>query len=246
VRLRLLTYNIHKCIGGVDRRYRPDRIRETIAHYAPDLVLLQEVDAEAPRSNRDRQVDVLGDVLGLRHRAWFPNVNVRGGGAYGNALLSRFAMTEAHNIDLTIGNRKRRSVLHARVRVRVPTSSRVRTLHVFNMHLGLLQADRRRQLVRFLDSHPFVHTHRRTPIVVAGDFNDLYGTLGPELLLPAGFRGVGRPLRTFPAWAPLRPLDTAFVRGDLQIRRAWSGHTEVARRASDHLPLVLDLELAMG
>lgn len=247
MRLRLLSYNIHKCIGGVDRRYDPQRVRETIAHYEPDIVLLQEVDADVLRSNRDRQVDVLAELLGLRHRVWFPTVAVRGGGAYGNAILSRFPVFDTRHIDLTVSGRKARSVLHAKVRVRVPASSRVRTLQVFNLHLGLLQTDRQRQLRRFLDSHPFVHLHRRTPVVVGGDFNDVYGTLGRQLLLPAGFRTArGRPPRTFPAWAPLRPLDALFVRGDLQVRRLHRGRTDVARRASDHLPLVADLELAVG
>jgi len=63
LRLRLLTYNIHKCIGGLDRRYAPERVRDTIAHYEPDVVCLQEVDAEARRSQYHRQVDVLGDML---------------------------------------------------------------------------------------------------------------------------------------------------------------------------------------
>jgi len=31
MKLRVLSYNIHKCIGGLDRRYRPERIVETIA-----------------------------------------------------------------------------------------------------------------------------------------------------------------------------------------------------------------------
>ena len=246
MRLRVVSYNIHKCIGGLDRRYRPERVIEAVGHYRPDVVLLQEVDAEAPRTNYDRQVDRLGDALGLRHRVWFPNVELRAGGAYGNAILSRFPIRHAHNHDLTIAGRKRRSVLHARVRVRVPGTARVRTMHVFNMHLGLLENDRRRQLVRFLDLHPFVHLHHRTPVVVAGDFNDLYGTLGDLLLVPAGFRGIRGPIRTFPAYAPLRALDTIFVRGDVQLRRVQPGRTKAATRASDHLPLVCDLELATG
>lgn len=246
MRLRLLSWNVHKCIGGLDRRYRPERVIASVGHYAPDVVLLQEVDADARRSNYDAQVERLGDALGLRHRVWFPNVRVRGGGSYGNAILSRFPIRDAHNHDLTIVGRKRRSVLHAKLRVRVAAAGRIRTIHVFNLHLGLLEADRRRQLMRFLASHPFVHLHRRTPILVAGDFNDVYGTLGGRLLVPAGFRGLHRPIRTFPAYAPLRPLDAVFVRGDLQLRRVQAGRAATARTASDHLPLVCDLELAAG
>src|SRR5690348_4905134 len=90
MRLRVLSYNIHKCIGGVDRRYQPDRVADVIRGQDPDMLLLQEVDAGCGRSNGDKQVDVLGDLVGMRYRSWFPNVDVRGGGKYGNAILSRY------------------------------------------------------------------------------------------------------------------------------------------------------------
>ncbi len=243
--LRVLTYNIHKCIGGVDRRYIPERVRDTIAHYEPDVVLLQEVDAHVSRSNHDRQVDVLGDMLGFRHRTWFPNVKVRGGGEYGNAILSRFPLTHTHNIDLTIPPKKRRSVLHARYRVRLPSDNgrRTRTVHVYNMHLGLAGFERKIQLRKFLESSPFIGLDRRTPIIVAGDLNDVWGTLGPKLLRPAGFRGVSRPLRTFPAYAPVRALDGIYVKGEVVLRHVQRARVAVAKQASDHLPLIADLEL---
>ena len=133
--LRIVTYNIHKCIGGLDRRFDHERVRSVIAHYHPDLVLMQEVDNQVERSRYHSLSDLLGKLLGLRHRAWFPNVSVRGGGEYGNALLSRFPISWAQNIDLTIPPRKRRSVLHARCRVRLPSGAQ-RTLHVYNLHLA--------------------------------------------------------------------------------------------------------------
>ena len=40
MRLRIVTYNIHRAIG-VDRRFRPDRVGKILAHHAPDLILLQ-------------------------------------------------------------------------------------------------------------------------------------------------------------------------------------------------------------
>ncbi|MCG8417193.1 MAG: endonuclease/exonuclease/phosphatase family protein [Proteobacteria bacterium] len=241
--IRILTYNIHKCIGGVDRRYDPSRICATIAHYDPDVVILQEVDQLAKRSSHDRQVDILGDELGYRHRTYFPNVKVRGGGEYGNAILSRFPLSDTRNIDLTVGRRKRRSVLHARYRVRFPGSRHTRTMHVFNMHLGLSGKERKIQLQRFLDSHPFSHFNARTPVVVAGDFNDVWGTLGKRMLQPAGFRGMAVPLRTFPSYAPVRALDSIYVRGDAALRRVQKSRLSLAKRASDHLPLIADIEL---
>ena len=244
MRLRLLTYNIHKCIGGVDRRYDPIRVANVIARYEPHMVLLQEVDQDARRSNADRQVDVLGDFLGLRHRTYFPNVRVLSGGEYGNAILSRFPLTETSNIDLTVPPKKRRSVLHARYRVRsAEWGPRTRTVHIYNLHLGLSGIERKIQLRKFLESHPFVGLHHRTPIVVAGDFNDVWGTLGRKLLVPAGFRSFGKPIPTFPAWGPLRPLDSIYVRGDVQFVNVYRARLGLAKRASDHLPLVAELEV---
>jgi endonuclease/exonuclease/phosphatase family metal-dependent hydrolase len=242
MQLRVVTYNIHKCIGGLDRRFDPERVRATIAHYHPDLVLMQEVDNEVPRSRYHSLSELLGDLLGLRHRSWFANVQVRGGGEYGNAVLSRFPIVEAQNIDLTIPPRKRRSVLHARCRVRLPQGAQ-RTLHVYNLHLGLSATERRQQLQRFLASHPFSHLDARAPILVAGDFNDVWASLGRDFLQPVGFRGLRRPIATFPAWAPLRPLDALYVRGRLELVEVHRAHLKSARYASDHLPLVADLRL---
>ena len=240
MKLRVLSYNIHKCIGGVDRRYDPQRVADVINHQHADVLLLQEVDHDVPRSNRDRQVDVLGDLVGMRYRSWFPNVDVRGGGCYGNAILSRYPIVETTNIDLSIRFKKKRSVLHGVVRVRHDDIDR--TVHVYNMHLGLARFERKIQLRRFLDSHPFQTLHHETPVVVGGDLNDVYGGLG-ELLQPAGFRGVERRPLTFPAWGPVRALDAIFVRGRLDFIKLARCESDLARRASDHRPLIADVRL---
>jgi endonuclease/exonuclease/phosphatase family metal-dependent hydrolase len=240
VKLRVLSYNIHKCIGGLDRRYEPMRVADVIRRLDADVVLLQEVDAGVTRSNRDHQVDVLGDMLDMRHRTWFPNVDVRGGGHYGNAVLSRFPIIESRNIDLSLRFKKKRSVLHGVIRVRQHDIDR--TVHVYNMHLGLARYERKIQLARFLDSHPFQTLHHDTPVVVGGDLNDVYGRLG-ELLEPAGFRGIENRPRTFPAWGPLRALDAIFVRGAVDYLGLSRCDSELARRASDHRPIVADVQL---
>ena len=219
MRLRVLSYNIHKCIGGVDRRYQPERVAEVIKNLDCDVLMLQEVDAGVARSNRDSQVDILGEALGLKYRTWYPNVTVRGGGQYGNAILSRYPLIESTNIDLTQRFKKPRSVLHGVIRVRHDEIDR--TVHVFNMHLGLARYERKRQLQMFLDSHPFANLHEETPVVVGGD----------------------RRPRTFPAWGPLRALDGIFVRGQVDFLGLARCDSDLARRASDHRPLVAEVRL---
>ncbi|MDB4962541.1 MAG: Endonuclease/exonuclease/phosphatase [Myxococcales bacterium] len=240
MKLRILSYNIHKCIGGMDRKYEPTRIAEVIRKLDVDVLMLQEVDAGVSRSKGDRQTEVLGEELGLRYRTWFPNVDVRGGGQYGNAILSRYPIIESTNIDLSVRFKKKRSVLHGVLRVRHDDIDR--TVHVFNMHLGLAGYERKLQLKMFLESHPFAHLHHDTPVLVGGDLNDVYGGLG-SLLAPSGFRGIDRRPLTFPAWGPMRALDAIFVRGDVDFMRLSRCDSDLARRASDHRPIVADVRL---
>ena len=84
---------------------------------------------------------------------------------------------------------------------------------------------------------------RTSPVVVAGDLNDVWGTLGRQVMRTAGFRGTDRKPKTFPAYAPVRPLDSLYVRGDIEIVSLMSSRLALARQASDHLPLVADLTL---
>jgi endonuclease/exonuclease/phosphatase family metal-dependent hydrolase len=236
-RLRVVTWNIHKGIGGVDRRYRLERVIAVLREAHADVCLLQEVDEGVRRSRFDRQVDVLGDALGFEHRAYFPNHRLKVG-HYGNAILARIPFRSSHNLSLTLTLHKRRSAAHARF---VLPGLR-HGLWVFNCHLGLAEAERRAQLrriLRFVDDH---HGSEET-IVLMGDFNDVWGKLGPMVLKPAGFRGVERPPSTFPAIRPVRALDRVFVRGRIRIEGCERIATAVARRASDHLPLRASLRI---
>ncbi len=56
--------------------------------------------------------------------------------------------------------------------------------------------------------------------------------------------GPPKRFRSFPAVLPLLSLDKAFHRGGLSVRQAQVIRTPLTRRASDHLPLVIDFELA--
>ena len=89
----------------------------------------------------------------------------------------------------------------------------------------------------------FAGYHERTPILVGGDFNDLYGSLGRKFLRPAGFVRAGLPVNTYPAALPIRPLDALYVRGDLVVQRGFRSRMRLACEASDHLPLLADLKL---
>lgn len=241
MRFRVLSYNIHKGIGGLDRRYDLARIIETIRHYQPDVALLQEVDDGAKRSNHHCQVDLLAAAVELPHQAYQRNVRLRKAGHYGNAILSRWPLLDAVDVDLTIPLKKRRCAQVCRIEAAL--HGKLRTIGLANVHLGLAGFERQIQLRRLLRGELFSTQAAEMPFVIGGDFNDVWENLGKKVMEPAGFELASGQVKTFPAAAPMRRLDRIFCRGPIESISAFAGHTGLARRASDHLPLIVDLEV---
>lgn len=240
--IRVICWNIHKCVGGTDGRYEPRRIIDCLAAYEADVILLQEVARDIPRLRSDDQVALLSDGLRM-HAAFHPEHRFKAG-YYGNMILSRYPLSDVHHLDLTIGWRKIRGAIQAHVRV--PIGDHRRSLVVHNLHLGLAGSERARQLERFVTSEHFNHLHASTPLIVAGDLNDLWGSLGQKFLEPQKLARAGTLRNTFPAALPLRPLDGIFFRGSVRLQHFEVGSTQLAKTASDHRPLIADFEISMA
>jgi endonuclease/exonuclease/phosphatase family metal-dependent hydrolase len=238
-RLRVMSWNIHKGVGGADRRYDLPRTLEVIAHYDPDVILLQEVAQYIPSLRLDDQVELLVERTGF-HWSFHSEHEFRRG-SYGNLILSRFPLHDVRHLDLTVGWRKRRGVLQAHAKV--PVGEHVRSLVIHNLHLGLAGSERGLQLSRLMDSDLVKRLHHDTPTLIGGDLNDLWGSLGSRFLVPHGFSRIGPLAATFPSVFPLRPLDGLFVRGDVAVHRGEIGRTRLAIAASDHRPIVAEFDV---
>jgi endonuclease/exonuclease/phosphatase family metal-dependent hydrolase len=245
VRIRILTYNIHRAIG-VDRRFRPGRVAEILLAYDADLALLQEVDEGAPRSREMDLARELADQAGYPFVAVGHNVSLRKG-RYGNATLSRHPIGSQRNIDLTIGQRKRRGCQHTAIQIRL--ASATRTLEVFNLHLGLSARERHQQIGLLLGSRELSSIPSHTPCLVAGDFNDWRSLLRPVFTELLGFkcateRQPGRAIRTFPSFFPRGGLDRLYYRGSLRLLATRTCRMQLSKVASDHLPVIADFILS--
>ena len=241
--LRIMTYNIHKGIGGVDRRYDLKRIVEVISKHQPDIAMLQEVDEGVPRSNRDRQVDRLADELNFKHSAFQRNVHLKQG-HYGNAILSQFPLSEVQDLDLKIPLKKCRRALIAKTHVAAGGQSR--SLVLCNAHLGLAGFERAVQIKKLLACETIAKLHHNTPAIIGGDFNDVWASLGRKLFLPQGFSCAVGDSKTFPAFMPVRSLDAIYFRGDMNLISSHACRAKLSRQASDHLPVIADFEIKLG
>jgi endonuclease/exonuclease/phosphatase family metal-dependent hydrolase len=247
VRLRVLSYNIHRAIG-VDRRFRPERIASILGYYNPDVAMLQEVDDGAPRSRRLDLAKELARVLGYEHYAIGHNVALRTG-RYGNATLSRWPIQRERNIDLSVGFMRRRGCQHARIAVKT-TAGKTRRLEVFNLHLGLSARERERQVALLARSREFASLPFGVATIVAGDYNDWRSLLRPFFVEMLGFRSAtggnsdrDRAIATFPSFFPQGALDRVYYRGPLRLAAARRCRLALSRVASDHLPVIVDFDL---
>jgi endonuclease/exonuclease/phosphatase family metal-dependent hydrolase len=237
--MRLLSYNIHKGIGGQDRRYNLERIWQVIREEQPDLICLQEVTQNARRTRHHDQPIMLAERLCAGAHLYQMNVRYREGG-YGNLLLSRWPLRRKHQVSLRLGRRKPRG---AQIAV-VETAEG--PLHLLNLHLGLKERERHWQMNHLLH-HPLFRESVDLPTMIVGDSNDWRNTLVGGPLARHAFEHVTGPpshFRSFPAFLTMLSLDKAFHRGGIAIRQARVVRTALSRRASDHLPLVIDFHLA--
>jgi endonuclease/exonuclease/phosphatase family metal-dependent hydrolase len=249
--LRVVTYNVHYC-KGLDGRFAPDRIARILRALDPDLIALQELDCGRPRSRGDDQLAVLAEELGL-HQLFCPSI-VNGEERYGHGLLATRPLSLVSQARLPTGGVpviEPRDGLHATLTVGD------REISVVTTHLGLAYAERAAQIDRLLQNDFLGGIPADRPALFLGDLNlapggKLYRRLVSRWQRASGdtvFRDVQAhapnhvAIKTFPSFMPVRQLDHIFVTPQFKIQRVHSPANLLTRRASDHLPLVADLEL---
>ncbi len=248
MRLRVLSYNIHRAIG-VDRRFRLERIARILEHHQPDVALLQEVDDGAPRSRELDLARELARMLDYEHYAVGHNVSLRKG-RYGNATLSRYPILRERNIDLSIEVKKRRGCQHTTIEAS-KIAGHVHRLEVFNLHLGLSAQERARQMGLLARSPELTGLDPGRACIVGGDFNDWRSLLHPIFVDILDFKcathtseAYNGGLRTYPSFSPRGGLDRLYYRGGLRAAGASTCKLAVSKVASDHLPVIADFELS--
>jgi endonuclease/exonuclease/phosphatase family metal-dependent hydrolase len=240
--LRVMTYNIRS--GNGDLAATAAAIRAA----SPDVVALQEVDVHwAARSAFADQATELGQRLGMQARfAHIYSIGDPDGAPpreFGVALLSRYPITAFRNDTLTRLSTQDTTPVPTRMPGLLDATVDVHgiAVRVFDTHLDYRRdpAVRRAQVGEMLariDSDT-------GPTLVFGDMNAT--PAAPELAplrarLHDAWDSSNGPGFTYPAEAPTERIDYVFVSRDFRVLRA----TVPVTRASDHRPVVVDMELA--
>jgi endonuclease/exonuclease/phosphatase family metal-dependent hydrolase len=239
--LRIMTYNIHGCVG-IDGKLRPQRIAKVISASKADIVCLQEVDRNRPRSNRADQAAMIAEQLGFHHE--FCSI-VENDGEYGLAILSRFPLTtyRTDNFEQRPQDFKRepRGAMWAKI------DSPAGMINVINTHLGLRRGERSRQVAQLLGDTWMGNVPAEEPLLICGDLNsgskaDVVQQL--RVSLGSSTNDKRERLASFPSFMPVRCLDHILANEKLiRLREVGRIKTPAAMVASDHLPVVADIEL---
>lgn len=263
MKLRIVTYNIHKGVSTLGSRPRVHAIKQALTGLRADIVFLQEVQGRH-------------DLLALRHSASWPSQGqhefladdhqhsaygmnaVYDHGHHGNALLSNFPIVSAMNHDVSDHAFESRGILHCVLQIAG------RDVHCYVIHLGLFAGSRLRQTQSLIEAVTST-APPQAPLLIAGDFNDWTNALSESLrtrlnvtevfdqhlssrrfgdyLRRLSGRGPRKsPARTFPSAMPVLQLDRVYVRG-FEINQAKVLHGPSWARLSDHAPIIADLML---
>ena len=240
-RLRVMSYNVHSCIG-MDGRVSPRRIARVIAQQAPDLVALQELDHGRLRSRGEDQASAIAEQLG--YHVTFLATITRGVERYGHAVLSRWPIKTVKVAELPTNSLsiwpEPRGALWSRVYLGgVP-------VNVLTTHLGLSARERLAQMQTLLGPEWLGPVLDDQPVVLCGDFNLPPGT-APYRLAADRLCDVAseedEALYTFISTRPFARIDHIFVSDHFAVDRATVIRNYLTRVSSDHLPLVAELRV---
>lgn len=257
--MRLATVNI---LGGRSLRTGDvveDDLRACATMLAADVVALQEVDRDQPRSHGTDQTAVVADALGAGHRRFLPTLHGTPGGAwapasgdgagqqppgpaYGIALVSRFPVTSWSvrrfkpapvGLPLLVPGQ---GLAHVddepRAAVAAVLESPTGPLTVVATHLSFVpgwNVAQLREIVRWARTLP-------GPRVLLGDLN----LPGPVARLTSRWASAGR-LATYPSWKPRVQFDHVLLEPGSGLTA--TGARRLRTPVSDHCALTADVAL---
>lgn len=238
---RLLTYNVHRCVG-TDKQLDVDRIVAVIGEHEPDIVCLQELDVGRLRTGHVDQARTIADKLAMTSR-FHPAMRVEAE-LYGDAIMTphpeKLIRAAALPTVAGIPGLEPRGAIWSEIEIDGAT------VNVLNTHLGLVPREQRLQAAALAGSGWLGAC--AGPTLLAGDFNATsitrpYQTLARKLHDCQRQLKLRPTVKTFPSGFPAIRIDHCFVSPEIRVTGVRTAFSPLARVASDHLPLVIDFEI---
>lgn len=235
--IKVMTYNVHHCnppanVGVIDL----DAIAAVINALKPDVVGLQEIDVNTLRSGKElNQAKELAAKTNMNF--YFGKAIDYQGGAYGVAILSKYAISEAKVYPLSSDpSTKAEPRILLTLKIVLPSG---KTIRFGNTHLDATSNPKNREIqIREINA---IASKEVLPFVITGDFNAASGSEAITAMDKVFTRTCINCAPTIPADQPKKCIDfIGFTKGSPfnVLTHQVLSETE----ASDHLPVVATLE----
>ncbi|MCE3015501.1 MAG: endonuclease/exonuclease/phosphatase family protein [Pirellula sp.] len=232
--LRVLSYNIHHG-RGLDERVDLKRIASLIRNADPDVVALQEVDRKTKRSGNVDQSSELARLTGM-YESFAKAIDFEGG-EYGQAILSRFPLS---NVELTkLANRDNREQ-------RIAVSALFEFAKDYRVQFISTHLDHAEPTIRLEQAKQLANLGSRDAVlsILAGDMNDMPGSKVISKITESWSAPQDRQnLFTFPTASPTRQLDYILLKRPVKPVIVSSKVIDESV-ASDHRPIFISIELS--
>lgn len=192
-----------------------------------DVIALQEV--ETGKGDLDF-LKKLSSETGM-HSIPGPTMLVDNG-QFGNAIVTRKNIVDVQRYDISVSDREPRGAIC------VKTEHGGEIICIVATHLGLLPGERRSQIKKILE---IIEQKQADTVVLMGDLNEWFLWGRPLRWLRRHFGKTPNPA-TFPSRFPLFALDRIWVEPASRLKAVRLYSTELAKIASDHLPLLASLK----
>ncbi|HPA37865.1 MAG TPA: endonuclease/exonuclease/phosphatase family protein [Phenylobacterium sp.] len=245
---RIVTYNVHRCVG-TDRRLDVGRVADVLAGLEPDIVALQELDVGRARTGGVDQAHEIARRLEMAFH-FHPAMTVEEE-RYGDAILTIRPERKVQVGPLPgyapVPRLEPRGALWVAIEIDG------REVQVINTHLGLVPKEQLRQAEHLAGPGWLGHPDCRDPVILLGDFNATSASpvvraltrgQSPSLTPARLLSPQQSPTATFPSGMPVLRIDHLFVSDSVSVRDVFAPYTPLTLKASDHLPLVMDFDLA--
>jgi endonuclease/exonuclease/phosphatase family metal-dependent hydrolase len=229
--MKIASYNIHKC-RGVDGLVQPERIVGVVKELNADVVALQEVDHRIGTRTGLLDPELIERETGLKLLVQSDVVD--GHGWHGNALLVRGTPIHYHRSRIHLPGIEPRGAVFAELDLGEGM------FRVIAVHLGLLRRSRVQQVNAILDQFLSMAP---MPTLMLGDFNEWRRVRRSALAVLEPVFGFQPATPSFPSRLPMLPMDRILDWPRGLITNFAIHSSPLAKVASDHLPLVAEVDL---
>ncbi len=228
--IKVMSYNIHHGIS-VNGRLDINAIAEVIRESGAHIIGLQEVDSRFVRSFFRDQARELAEKLDMYYY-FGENFSLLGAG-YGNAVLSKFPIVSASNLQLD-SKGEQRGVVSAKIDIYGKEIDFLVTHLSLNRSIRDTQLQQIKKYIELLDQE----------VILAGDFN-CTPEAGEIMYIERKLREAGKELEKDELYTfvkrdgtPVR-IDYIFLSPEIAISDLYT----IDSKVSDHLPVVADIRI---